>query len=157
MSTKTYRSKKGAKAAAKKQGFNVDSIEFLEDEEGRWYWSTEDDLTGTELNNPDAPIKVEKVSGPGLKIQKDREEANGVTRPSAGGACAAVWDFCDAFMEETGGAPLHKEVVQHAEEQGWNTNNASIEYYQWRKFKGIRGRIKRDVVAEEGNKEEAAA
>lgn len=84
---------------------------------------------------------VAKRTSNGLKIEKDREERNGVKRPSAGGMCRAVWDFCDEQAER--GAenfPTAKSVRAHAELMGWNVNNASIEFYQWRKFHGIRGR-----------------
>lgn len=87
-----------------------------------------------------APAVVKRTSN-GLKIEKDREERNGVKRPSAGGMCRAVWDFCDEQAER--GAenfPTAKSVRAHAELVGWNVNNASIEFYQWRKFHGIRGR-----------------
>lgn len=73
------------------------------------------------------------------KIEKDREERNGVKRPSVGGACRAVWDFCDD-QSTPDGVPSVKDVKAEAEARGWNVNNASIEYYQWRKFMGIRGR-----------------
>ena len=76
-------------------------------------------------------------------IEKDREERNGVKRPSAGGACRAVWDFCDAA-----GMPTVAQVKAEAEARGWNANNASIEYYQWRKFMGIRGRQGKPVATD---------
>lgn len=74
-------------------------------------------------------------------IEKNREERNGVKRPSVGGACRAVWDFCD---DKTSAdyTPSIKEVKAEAEARGWNANNASIEYYNWRKFMGLRGRQK---------------
>ena len=75
----------------------------------------------------------------GLKIEKDREERNGVKRPSVGGMCRAVWDALDA-MVAAGKSPTAKDVKALAEEKKWNANNASIEFYQWRKFNGIRGR-----------------
>jgi hypothetical protein len=75
----------------------------------------------------------------GTKIEKDRPEQNGVKRPSAGGMCRAVWDFLDAKVAE-GAAVTAKDVKAWAPAQGWNPNNASIEFYQWRKFHGIRGR-----------------
>lgn len=77
------------------------------------------------------------------RIEKDREERNGVKRPSIGGACRAVWDFCDAAE----GTPSVKAVKAEAEARGWNVNNASIEYYQWRKFMGIRGRQGKPAAA----------
>lgn len=80
------------------------------------------------------------ATGKGLKIEKDREERNGVKRPSAGGACRAVWDFLDGVVKNTGIQPTIALVKEEAETAGWNVNNASIEFYQWRKFNGIRGR-----------------
>lgn len=78
-------------------------------------------------------------SGKGIKIEKDREERNGVKRPSIGGACRMVWDYLDDVVA-AGDTPTIKQVKATAEEYGWNVNNASIEFYQWRKFHGIRGR-----------------
>lgn len=83
-----------------------------------------------------------KPAATGIKIEKNREEQNGVKRPSIGGVCRAVWDACDAFRLQTGRSPMPKEIKELAAEEGWNQNNASIEMYQWRKFNGIKGRIK---------------
>jgi hypothetical protein len=83
----------------------------------------------------------------GLVIEKDRPTQNGVTRPSAGGRCRAVWDALDAYQRETKDVPTAKVVRELAADEGWNPNNASIEFYQWRKFNGITGRAKK-VVAE---------
>lgn len=76
-------------------------------------------------------------AGNGLKIEKDRPEQNGVKRPSIGGKCRAIWDALDAYRAETGELPTSKTVKELAADEGWNPNNASIEYYQWRKFNGI--------------------
>jgi hypothetical protein len=76
----------------------------------------------------------------GLKIEKDRPEQNGVKRPSVGGLCRAVWDALDAYLTETGDQPTAKVVRDLAADEGWNPNNASIEFYQWRKYHGIKGR-----------------
>jgi hypothetical protein len=85
-----------------------------------------------------APASVKSTST-GLKIEKNREERNGIKKPSVGGTCRAVWDAMDA-MVASGKNPSAKDVKALAEERGWNPNNASIEFYQWRKFHGIRGR-----------------
>lgn len=85
-----------------------------------------------------APAAAKSTSS-GLKIEKNREERNGIERPSVGGTCHAVWDAMDA-MVASGKNPSAKDVKALAEERGWNPNNASIEFYQWRKFNGIRGR-----------------
>ncbi len=80
------------------------------------------------------------TTGNGLKIEKDREERNGIKRPSIGGKCRSIWDALDAHAESTGDDPTAKDVKEMAAAHGWNPNNASIEYYQWRKFNGIKGR-----------------
>jgi len=86
------------------------------------------------------PASVKKHSGgSGLKIEKDREEQNGVKRPSAGGLCRAIWDQLDT-MTEAGEETTIKTIKAHAEREGWNLNNTSIEFYQWRKFNGMKGR-----------------
>lgn len=87
----------------------------------------------------DMRSKVAAPAGKGIKIEKDREERNGVKRPSIGGACRMVWDYLDSVVA-AGEQPSAKMVKAHAMEMGWNQNNASIEFYQWRKFNGIRGR-----------------
>ena len=88
---------------------------------------------GPEVTRTPAP----KATGTGLKIEKDREEKNGIKRPSIGGKCRAIWDALDQHAETTGDDPTAKDVKALAAEHGWNPNNASIEFYQWRKFHGI--------------------
>lgn len=80
-----------------------------------------------------------KPTGKGIKIEKDRDEQNGIKRPSAGGMCRAIWDALDTAKAE-GWALTAKDVKEIATKKGWNLNNANIEFYQWRKFHGIRGR-----------------
>lgn len=80
------------------------------------------------------------ASGKGLKIEANREERNGIKRPSVGGVCRAVWDECDAYMEANGKSPKPSNLKDKAVAEGWNLNNVSIELYQWRKFNGISGR-----------------
>lgn len=95
---------------------------------------------GAEITEAPAAPAAPAPVGTGVKIEKNREERNGVKRPSVGGMCRAVWDFCDAHQVAQGAAPAVKDVKAAAETNGWNANNASIEYYLWRKFMGIRGR-----------------
>jgi Zn ribbon nucleic-acid-binding protein len=80
-------------------------------------------------------VKTRKEVRTGLKIEKERIEQNGVKRPSAGGLCAAVWEWLD----ENGNC-MPKDLKPVAEAKGWNLNNAQIELYQWRKFMGL-GRV----------------
>lgn len=85
-------------------------------------------------------LKKENVTGKGLKIQKDREERNGIKRPSAGGKCAAVWELCEEIYAEKGMVPTPSVLKGKAEERGLNPNNVSIELYRWRAWMGFKGR-----------------
>ena len=84
---------------------------------------------------------VTRNTSKGVKIEKDRPVQNGVKMPSAGSLCRAVWDELERAV--VAGTPYDaKGIKAHAATVGWNANNASIEYYNWRKFKGISGRSK---------------
>jgi hypothetical protein len=105
---------------------------------------------GVELGDTDkqqiaAEVEARKPAAPrtrkGVTIEKDREERNGVKRPSKGGVCREVWDFLDG-MVTLKLAPTAKDVRENAGQKKWNPNNAMIEFYQWRKFNGISGRAK---------------
>jgi hypothetical protein len=76
----------------------------------------------------------------GVTVEKDREERNGVKRPSKGGVCREVWDMLDGSVKN-GVQPTAKLVRELAPKRDWNPNNAMIEFYQWRKFNGITGRV----------------
>lgn len=89
-------------------------------------------------DDPSAPLhEPNSTNAPGLKIEKDRPEQNGIKRPSIGGKCRAIWDALDAYRAETGELPTSKTVRELAADEGWNPNNASIEFYQWRKYNGL--------------------
>ena len=137
INTKTYASKAGAKKAAKRQGLDVEKLTFQENHEDRWYWEA------AFVAEPVVEEELTKIvmKGTGIKIEKDRPEANGVIRPSVGGKCYAIWATCDE-LKEKGIMPMPKVIREWAKEMGVNENNAIIEMYQWRKFHGIVGRQK---------------
>jgi hypothetical protein len=83
---------------------------------------------------PAAPA-VPRVSRKGYTIQKEREERNGVKRPSEGTVCGNVWAEFDKNPEIKAG-----ELADLADANGWNRTNVSCEFYAWRKFMGIKGR-----------------
>lgn len=105
-------------------------------QEGFWYTlnTTKEPIIIASVEVEEEPVKT------GLKIQKDREEKNGIKRPSEGGKCAAIWEACDVHYTETGIIPMPKVAKEWAAEKGWNVNNTVIELYQWRKFMGFIGR-----------------
>jgi hypothetical protein len=87
---------------------------------------------------PATPVPP-RASSKGIKIQKDRRTQNGVKEPSEGSVCRAVWDYLQNEVDKDRVVTV-KSVKAHAPTVGWNPNNASIEYYNWRKFHGIKGR-----------------
>lgn len=100
-------------------------------------------LAGAPVPAAPAVPAPEAPAHKGLVIEQNRPKQNGVTRPSAGGACRAVWDFCWSVAPAI---PTVAQVKAHATKMGWNINNASIEYYCWRKYNGISGRVSAPVV-----------
>lgn len=89
-----------------------------------------------------------RATSKGIKIQKDRPMQNGVKQPSAGSACRLVWDWLDSEVA-AGRVPTVKSAKSdYAEKNGTNPNNASIEFYNWRKFNGIVGRTPKVAASE---------
>lgn len=89
---------------------------------------------------PVAPEKVQKESSQtGQKIEKDREERNGIKRPSKGSMCSIIWDTADKITAESGktctSADLHNAL------QGYNDFTLRTQYARWRAFNGITGRL----------------
>ncbi|QEA09798.1 hypothetical protein PQC31_gp77 [Pseudomonas phage Iggy] len=78
-------------------------------------------------------------TGTGIKIEKNRSERNGVTRPSTGGQCDKVWSKLDE-MSSNGKVPAIKDVKAWAKEVGMADATASTQYARWRKYMGIVGR-----------------
>lgn len=148
---KFFTNMSNARRAAKKI-LNVDtatinSFIFVEaPEDGGRYWFSPaalekaaapaveaDKATNVEVvvNNRSASPKIETAE---TKLSRARcEVRNGVRRPLKG-KCADVWaelDACSEYNEIT-----IKEVRLLAEKNSWNLNNATIEFYAWRKFHG---------------------
>jgi hypothetical protein len=138
--------KKQLIAEAQKQGVALPSKANVATIIGLLVGHVEEDEETPEA--PEAPAAAATPTGTGLKIEKDRPEQNGIKRPSAGGRCRAVWDALDAYRTETGEVPTAKVVRDLAADEGWNPNNASIEFYQWRKYNGITGRTPKPAATE---------
>lgn len=159
---KTYASAKGAKAAAKKAGVDMELLQIVEvqTEEGLRYGYTSEAQQAAASTQPaantlaaplaesepvapaaapapaDSVVTTAKASKP-VKVtapKPQRIEQNGVKRPGPG-KCLEVWEWLD----ESGNC-MPKDLQPVAEAKGWNLNNAQIELYQWRKFNGIAGR-----------------
>lgn len=145
---KSYSSHKSAVKGAVRAGFSKDDV--YENEEGKFGFDIEvEQEAPTAALVPVAPAPAQEApkatkteSKTGRKIEKDRPMQNGVKMPSAGTKCREVWDFCASVKNIDA-----KAVKAAAEARGWNPNNASIEYYNWRKFMGIHGRAKKQAAA----------
>lgn len=87
----------------------------------------------------DEPAPKEGGKGSGIKIQKDRAEQNGVTRPSEGGVCSQIWAECDKRSAD-GTVPAVKSIKEWATAQAIDLTTCTIQY--WRKFMGVVGRAK---------------
>lgn len=104
--------------------------EMLED--GGRFWFSEAEVNRA-ANPAIAADKIATVAVPAPeapKASKARSEIrNGVRKPIKG-KCADVWAALDAIEGEVS----ITTVRALAAENGWNLNNATIEFYGWRKF-----------------------
>lgn len=117
-------------------------IEALED--GGRYWFSEaavnraanpsieaDKIATVAVPAPAAPAAPEAP-----KASKVRSEIrNGVRRPIKG-KCAEVWSTLDDIKKQGFEIDIHV-VRELAAQKGWNLNNATIEFYGWRKFHAV--------------------
>lgn len=87
--------------------------------------------TAAPAATPEAPVKAKRAPA---VVQ------NGVTRPRAGGLCAAVWEITEGLAAKDGTLPDIAAVKAKAEELKLNPTNVSIEFYRCRQFHGVRGR-----------------
>lgn len=107
-------------------------------EEGGRYWF--DEKVVNALANPQ--VEADKATvveiTPATKApaaSKARSETrNGVRKPIKG-LCADVWAALDALNANE--LPTIKHVRELAQANNWNLNNATIEFYGWRKFHGL--------------------
>lgn len=94
----------------------------------------------TEQGEINPPGSYPDIAGfGGTEVEPGRPGHNGITRPRAGGKCAAIWDGLDAIMAG-GTKPTAAQVRELAAAQGWDKTTAQVQFYQWRKFNGISGR-----------------
>lgn len=115
------------------------NLEALED--GGRYWFSE--AAVNRAANPSieadkiATVAVPAPAAPEApKASKVRSEIrNGVRRPIKG-KCAEVWSTLDDIKKQGFEIDIHV-VREVAAQKGWNLNNATIEFYGWRKFHAV--------------------
>lgn len=112
-------------------------------EDGGRYWFSE--AAVNRAANPSiAEDKVTTVEVPAAatvsapqKSKSRSEVRNGVRRPIKG-KCADVWAALDEMQATHPTAAINiADVRALAVDKGWNLNNATIEFYGWRKFNAV--------------------
>lgn len=132
MDAKTYTNRTNARRAGVAAGVPSELVEITvhkNSDEVRFGWKQKDAPAPTAKP---APVVTTSKPKKEAASKVEREERNGVKRPRAGGACAAVWEYLDQH-----GNMQPKDLKPVAAEKGWNENNALIELYGWRKFMGL--------------------
>jgi hypothetical protein len=98
-------------------------------------------VVATETPVADQPQEIAATEAPVAPVAEtpaaEAAPAKVKKYPREGGKCWQVWNYCDT-LKSAGTYVNVKDVRTHAETQGWNTSNASQEFYAWRKFHGIR-------------------
>ena len=135
MTAKTYTKRENARRAGVAAGVPAELVEITV------HKSAEGVRFGWKAMEAPAPAAAEPVVTTGKPKKEaapkvERIEQNGVKRPGPG-KCLEVWEYLDQH-----GNMKPKDLQPVAEAKGWNLNNAQIEFYQWRKFNGISGRVK---------------
>lgn len=114
--------------------------EPLEDGGRYWYSESAVNKAASDLVEADKATVVEVTTQPAptasapVKSKTRSETRNGVRRPIKG-KCADVWNALDNMLPN--GVPTIGNVRDLAKANGWNVNNATIEFYAWRKFHGL--------------------
>lgn len=93
-----------------------------------------------EIVNDAKVIKVGNdvlVKGRGIKIQKEREERNGIKRPSAGGKCDQLWNLFEKHYNETGLILTPKPAKALSAVEGLDPVTTTVQLYKWREFMGF--------------------
>lgn len=109
-------------------------------EDGGRYWFSESAVNkaANDLVEADKATVVEVTTQPAptapAKSKTRSETRNGVRRPIKG-KCADVWNALDNMLPN--GVPTIGNVRDLAKANSWNINNATIEFYAWRKFHGL--------------------
>lgn len=111
-------------------------------EDGGRYWYSESAVNkaANDLVEADKATVVEVTTQPAptasapVKSKTRSETRNGVRRPIKG-KCADVWNALDNMLPN--GVPTIGNVRDLAKANSWNINNATIEFYAWRKFHGL--------------------
>lgn len=174
---KTYTNKSNAARAAKQaNGGNLDGM-VLKGTEGAWYYEKGTSAPAKKApakkavkkaakkvarkaaSKPARAAVVEEYDvkhGPtqgrisGYHIDEERPVKHGVKKRSNGTIGGRLWAIFDTMAEKAGGpAKLEIAVVKESPKVAeFNKNKVLIEFYLWRKHNGVRGRGRKQKVAQ---------
>lgn len=135
MESKTYSNRTNARRAGVAAGIPVEQVEItVHKSKGEVRFGFKKADAPAARAKEAAPVVKTEASAPKAKKEPapkiEREQKNGIKRPSPGGACAAVWDWLDKNPKAT--AKDAKAALPD-----FNANNVACEFYQWRKFNGV--------------------
>lgn len=84
------------------------------------------------------------------KVADERDQKNGVTRPSAkaGGKTVRVWEIADLLHDKLGCVPPRDKVFEIGLAEGLNKSTLATQYAKWRTYHGITGRLARPIEAD---------
>lgn len=152
---KTYSKRTNAKRAAIAAGIPANEVEIVPVKEAGKAARFTFKRKG-HLDERNGPIDEQEADGKGTSAARSKakgavpvkaakrpvraqcEQRNGVKRPRPGGLCAAVWQWLDQHPD----AKL-ADVRAAANKKSWNQNNASIEFYGWRKFNAVGNEVRK--------------
>lgn len=140
MITKSYKAKSSARRAAKAiEGFNMETLEVLQDDEGMWYgtdgWGSEEQQETVLESNEDLEEKIavalEEDYNPEDETKEDYQPAQTVVstplkQSSVKSPCKMVWDICEEMKGTRRGL-----VLQACVDKGIAYNTARTQYQQW--------------------------
>lgn len=104
-------------------------------------------IASTLSNAPHAPAPAARTTVGGYKIEKDRPQQNGIKQPSTGTTCRTIWDTLDSMRAAAGAVPAIGAFKVVAARMGLDPTTTTIQYYRWRNYNGVAGRLAKEAPA----------
>ena len=110
----------------------------------------------------EAEKEAAKLAKEAAKVTEKMPEQNGIRRPKAGTACAAIWDILDAVSTEIAAPASIGALTKQGTPMGLNDATMKTQYARWRKFHGVTGYVadpikEAEKAAKQAEKEAAKA
>lgn len=103
---------------------------------------------------PRETVTGKVVKPKSLKIEKGRFKHNGVTQPSTGSICRAIWDALDVKRTADKAVPTFENLRDLMKQYGWSKNTAMTQYQRWKQYNGVMPRTTEEAAEDETKTEE---